>query len=327
MANPYLDGVYNVGTVTLTAGSKDFTTKDANLRSDAPILAGDRIHVNGKELIIEAITDMDKGRLYYDCPSDCAGTNIPLVITLISSPARIQSNAAKLIDKLSKGYLPSLAELTAKDGQIFCATNVQGELRASDLNADSISETDWRKFMTADERNKLAGINGLDQNTWNSGTDWTTALISPQNLIGAIHALIHGLDQQAWNSGTDWTEALISPQKLLSAIKTSFGNENDKGSDTGWVKMPNGLIIQWGFMACQNSGYGQVWFPTAFTTRCFFLPTLAQDWTGDWFAPLVYSDWNDKANLYSKGMHFRQIRGSAVSALTTWDVNWIAIGY
>lgn len=324
MSNPYLDGVYNVGTVTLTAGSKDFTTKDANLRSDAPILAGDRIHVNGKELIIEAITDMDKGRLYYDCPSDCAGTDIPLVITLISSPARIQSNAAKLIDKLSKGYLSSLAELTAKDGQIFCATNVQGELRASDLNADSISETDWRKFMTADERNKLAGINGLDQNTWNSGTDWTTALISPQNLIGAIHALIHGLDQQAWNSANDWTEALISPQKLLGAIKSAFGGNND----TGWVKMPNGVIIQWGFLASQNGNYAQVWFPTVFTTKCIFLPTAAQGWQGEWFAPIVFADWYDKANLAARGMHFRQITGtSGVSFLNTCDVNWIAIGY
>lgn len=292
MSNPYLDGVYNVGTVTLTAGSKDFTTKDANLRSDAPILAGDRIHVNGKELIIEAITDTDKGRLYYDCPSDCAGTDIPLVITLISSPARIQSNAAKLIEKLSKGYLPSLAELTAKDGQIFCATNVQGELRATDINADSISETDWRKFMTADERNKLAGINGLDQNTWNSGTDWTTALISPQNLIGAI--------------------------------KTAFGGDKDNG----WVKMPNGVIIQWGFLASQNGNYAKVWFPTVFTTKCFFLPTAAQGWTGEWFAPVVFADWYDKDNLAARGMHFRQIKGtSGVSVLNTCDVNWIAIGY
>ena len=292
MSNPYLDGVYNVGTVTLTAGSKDFTTKDANLRSDAPIMAGDRIHVNGKELIIEAITDMDKGRLYYECPSDCAGTDIPLVITLISSPARIQSNAAKLIEKLSKGYLPSLAELTASEGQIFCATNVQGELRASDLNADSISETGWRKFMTADERNKLAGINGLDQN--------------------------------AWNSANDWTEALISPQKLLGAIKSAFGGNNDYG----WIKMPNGVIIQWGFLASQNGNYAQVWFPTAFTTKCIFLPTAAQGWTGEWFAPIVFADWYDKANLAARGMHFRQITGtSGVSFLNTCDVNWIAIGY
>lgn len=292
MSNPYLDGVYNVGTVTLTAGSKDFTTKDANLRSDAPILAGDRIHVNGKELIIEAITDTDKGRLYYDCPSDCAGTDIPLVITLISSPARIQSNAAKLIEKLSKGYLPSLAELTASEGQIFCATNIQGELRASDLNADSISETGWRKFMTADERNKLAGINGLDQN--------------------------------AWNSANDWTEALISPQKLLGAVKAAFGGNNDYG----WIKMPNGVIIQWGFLASQNGNYAQVWFPTAFTTKCIFLPTAAQGWTGEWFAPIVFADWYDKTNLAARGMHFRQITGtSGVSFLNTCDVNWIAIGY
>ena len=292
MANPYLDGVYNVGTVTLTAGSKDFTTKGANLRSDAPILAGDRIHVNGKELIIEAITDTDKGRLYYDCPSDCAGTDIPLVITLISSPARIQSNTAKLIEKLSKGYLPSLAELTAKEGQVFCATNVQGELRASDLNADNIGETNWRKFMTADERNKLAGINGLDQATW--------------------------------DSGTNWTEALISPQKLSSTIKTAFGGDKD----TGWVKMPNGVIIQWGNLVSKNDSYGQIIFPTAFTTKCILIPTMDQAWGGDGFAPIVYADWGDNPNNAIKGLFCRQINGmSGVSPLTMWNVQWLAIGH
>lgn len=294
MSNPYLDGVYNVGTVTLTAGSKDFTTKNANLRSDAPILAGDRIHVNGKELIIEAITDTDKGRLYYDCPSDCAGTDIPLVITLISSPARIQSNTAKLIEKLSKGYLPSLAELTASEGQIFCATNVQGELRASDLNADNISETGWRKFMTADERNKLASINSLDQNTWNSGNDWTTALISPQNLI--------------------------------SAIKSTYRGD----VNAGWVKYINGLIIQWGKVAADKTGnnsYGMAYFPTTFTSYCIFIPTIAQGWPAEGFSATVYAEWGDTKYLDKRGFYCSQTNGSSVTGLHYWDVNWIAIGF
>ena len=63
-----------------------------------------------------------------------------------------------LLEKLSKGCLSSLAELKPKEGQIFRATNVDGELEAVDFSAGQIKETDDAKIMTADERNKVANI-------------------------------------------------------------------------------------------------------------------------------------------------------------------------
>ena len=156
---------YTVGTITTVAGSKEFKTKDAYLQSYGAVQAGDHIYIApaGKFLIIASITGENSGTLTDPCPDDCAVTDADLRIIFKTASSRLQGRTAMLLERLSKGCLASLAELEPTEGQIFRATNVEGQLEAVDNTADNVIETDNRKFMTAAERNKISDIdNRLD---------------------------------------------------------------------------------------------------------------------------------------------------------------------
>ncbi|CAM1653634.1 unnamed protein product [Bartonella apis] len=317
---------YTVGTITTVAGSKEFKTKDAYLQSYGAVQAGDHIYIAqaAKFLIIGSITGENSGTLTDPCPADCAVTDADLRIIFKTASSRLQGRTAMLLERLSKGCLASLAELSPTEGQIFRATNVEGQLEAVDNTADNVIETDNRKFMTDKDRQSIANI---DKRV----SDLTTAQIKETDTAKIMTAAervklanINALAATIWNAGADGTEALVSPVKLRDAINARFGGN----PESGWVRMPNDLLIQWGNLMSINNGYGRVVFPTAFTKSCFFLPTMAQAWTGEWFAPLVFADWGDNPNLGAKGVHCRQIAGtSGVSYLNSCNVQWIAIGY
>ena len=169
---------YTVGKITTVAGSKDFKTKDAYLQSYGAVQAGDHIYIApaGKFLIIASITGENAGTLTDPCPADCAVTDADLRVIFKTASSRLQGRTAMLLEKLSKGCLSSLAELTPKEGQIFRATGVEGQLEAIDnsaafveetddrkfmppvIPAGKIEETDDRKFMSTAEREKIAAI-------------------------------------------------------------------------------------------------------------------------------------------------------------------------
>lgn len=151
---------YTVGKITTVAGSKEFKTKDAYLQSYGAVQAGDHIYIApaGKFLIIGSITGENSGTLTDPCPADCAVTDGDLRIIFKTASSRLQGRTAMLIERLSKGCLASLAELSPKEGQIFRGTSVEGQLEAVDNTADNVIETDTRKFMTAKDRQSIANI-------------------------------------------------------------------------------------------------------------------------------------------------------------------------
>ena len=151
---------YTVGTITTVAGSKEFKTKDAYLQSYGAVQAGDHIYIAAaaKFLIIGSITGENSGTLTDPCPDDCAVTDADLRIIFKTASSRLQGRTAMLLERLSKGCLASLAELTPTEGQIFRATNVEGQLEAVDNTADNVIETDGRKFMTDKDRQSIANI-------------------------------------------------------------------------------------------------------------------------------------------------------------------------
>ena len=151
---------YTVGTITTVAGSKEFKTKDAYLQSYGAVQAGDHIYIAAaaKFLIIAAITGENSGTLTDPCPVDCAVTDADLRIIFKTASSRLQGRTAMLIERLSKGCLASLAELTPKEGQIFRGTNVEGQLEAIDNTADNVIETDGRKFMTDKDRQSIDNV-------------------------------------------------------------------------------------------------------------------------------------------------------------------------
>ena len=152
---------YTVGKITTVAGSKDFTTKDAYLQSYGAVQAGDHIYIApaGKFLIIGSVTGENSGTLTDPCPTDCAVTDADLRIIFKTASSRLQGRTSLLIERLSKGCLASLAELTPKEGQFFRATGVEGQLENVNLSAGMVEETDTRKFMTVEDRKSIENVN------------------------------------------------------------------------------------------------------------------------------------------------------------------------
>lgn len=308
---------YTVGTITTVAGSKDFTTKDAYLQSYGAVQAGDHIYIAsaGKFLIIGSITGENSGSLTDPCPVDCAVTDADLRIIFKTASSRLQGRTAMLIERLSKGCLASLAELSPKEGQFIRATGVAGQLETVNMSAAFVEETDDRKFMprvipaakieetddkkfmTGDERTKLAGINGLEQSVWNGGKSTTEALVSPAKLFAAIAAM------GAWRGG----------QK--------FGTDN-----AGGYILPNGLICQFGLVGRPESDYRMA-FPMAFPNTCLFatgVNSFGYNGEGNMFIGISISSLTrDAVDLRARAITF----GGNVYGCQNVPIYWFAIGY
>lgn len=292
---------YTVGKITTVAGSKDFKTKDAYLQSYGAVQAGDHIYIApaAKFLIIASITGENSGTLTDPCPTDCEVTDADLRIIFKTASSRLQGRTAMLLERLSKGCLASLAELSPKEGQFFRATGVEGQLENVDLSAGMVTETDDRKYMTAGERDKLAGINGLEQPIWNAGKSTTEALVSPAKFFAVIAAM------GAWRGG----------QKF--------------GTDTaGGYILPNGLIFQFGLVQRQAADFNMA-FPMVFPNACMFATGVSAfnygAAGGGIFIGISIS------NLTHAAVDFR-VRyitngGTVISKNDSFPVYWIAFGY
>ena len=335
---------YTVGKITTVAGSKDFTTKDAYLQSYGAVQAGDHIYIApaGKFLIIGSVTGENSGTLTDRCPADCAVTDADLRIIFKTASSRLQGRTAMLLERLSKGCLASLAELSPTEGQIFRATNVEGQLEAVDNTADNVIETDTRKFMTAKDRQSIDNVvKRVDGLTTDNVPETPTHKYFPADfnaddlpetdehkVMTASEreklSTINSLAAAIWNAGIDASEALVSPVKLRDAVNARFGGN----LSTGWSRMPNGLLLQWGHLMSNTSSQGWAVFPTAFTKQCIFIHTMSTKWTSATFSPIVFAESEFNDNLVKRTFYCRQIDGnSGGSPLNTWQVDWLAIGY
>ena len=321
---------YTVGKITTVAGSKDFTTKDAYLQSYGAVQAGDHIYIAAaaKSLIIGSITGENSGTLTDPCPADCAATDADLRIIFKTASSRLQGRTAMLLERLAKGCLASLAELTPKEGQFFRATSVEGQLENVNLSAGMVEETDDRKFMTGEDRQSIENVN-------KRVSELTTAQIKETDdakiMTAAERAKLANINSLAaalWNAGVDGTEALISPAKLRDAINARFGGN----LDIGWVKMPNGMLIQWGTVTSDKNGFAGWTYPTAFTKVCKVFTTMRDNWGVNDHIPLAFPDlaaeMQNHNHLTVGAAMCRQVNGaSGVTYINGGTCDWFAIGY
>lgn len=341
---------YTVGKITTVAGSKDFKTKDAYLQSYGAVQAGDHIYIApaGKFLIIASITDENSGTLTDPCPTDCAVTDADLRIIFKTASSRLQGRTAMLLEKLSKGCLASLAELSPTEGQIFRATDVEGQLEAVDNTADNVIETDDRKFMTAADRDKITNIgdrlNGLNTDKVpetpthkyfppNFNAD-SLAETNEHKVMTAAERVklagINGLEQAVWNDGKGTTEALVSPAKLFAAIAamgTWRGGQKFGTDSAGGYILPNGLIFQYGLIGRPQSDYRMA-FPMAFPNSCTFATGVnAYDYGSMAGAMAIVIS---VSGLTRDAVDFRArsiTNGGTVIGCVSVPIYWFAIGY
>ncbi|MGN6773512.1 MAG: carbohydrate-binding protein [Rhizobiaceae bacterium] len=110
---------YTTGTITLTSGSKDFTTSGSALQSKQ-VRSGDMIYspVTGLFLLIDAITGENSGTLAYNCPAAAAVTDGPLRVRFQPDVSRYTAALYDVLDKLKSGNVDALAGLIGSAGKI-----------------------------------------------------------------------------------------------------------------------------------------------------------------------------------------------------------------
>lgn len=93
-------------------------------------------------------------------------------------------------------------------------------------------------------------------------------------------------------------------------------------SSQGYLKLPNGFIIQWGSNTNAATDYAQP-FPTAFTAGCFSVVITPHSTAGTGFAYTVTT-----SNLSTTGFDVRTrvTTGGATTGATNLTVLWLAIG-
>ena len=243
---------YTVGTITTVAGSKEFKTKDAYLQSYGAVQAGDHIYIAqaAKFLIIASVTGENSGTLTDPCPDDCAVTDADLRIIFKTASSRLQGRTAMLLERLSKGCLASLAELSPKEGQIFRGTSVEGQLEAVDNTADNVIETDTRKFMTAKDRQSIDNVvKRVDGLTTDNVPETDTHKYFPPNfnadslaetpnhkvMTAAEREKIAGLDQQIEDSCAAVQNACVTDSKMVGWVDIQIETGRPTDMTSGYV--------------------------------------------------------------------------------------------
>lgn len=118
--------------------------------------------------------------------------------------------------------------------------------------------------------------------------------------------------------------------ELIKALNgaLSFPNQGQSLTSNGYVKLPGGLIVQWGNTQNNNgggTGLTSVDFPVPFTNACLFVSTAANT------IPAAYNSYITSATGGSLSVNgFNCVSYVASTGAPTTDpasFSWIAIGY
>lgn len=131
--------------------------------------------------------------------------------------------------------------------------------------------------------------------------------------------------------GDRWSTDSGGEESLSNYIQHNIGAaiENSVQGDlsSGWTRLNNGLLLQWGTVSSTDNTYKQITFPTAFTKTKIVIPAVIDAWNSDSFTTTIYLS-KDDVSLAKQGFFCHQINGTAGPIETrNWTANWIAIGY
>lgn len=169
---------WTAGTLTLVAGSKDFTTTGSALET-AALQAGDAIiTVTGYVLIIEKITGQNSGSLYSECPVDAAGDDQPLRIRYQPDGSRMQAAMRMVRELLTTGNLEAFAALVGEEDAVpvFVGPGVMKLVPKSEFGPD-----DQHKNLA-----ELAAIAKANDQFVIMGADGTLTIMSIKDLTDVI---------------------------------------------------------------------------------------------------------------------------------------------
>jgi len=154
--------------------------------------------------------------------------------------------------------------------------------------------------------------------------DWNNLLNKPFNWSGQ-----GGQPQWLWGSNDGNAYYVWNPANFSVNYANSAGNADTVDGyhasallptgnleASGYCRLPNGLILQWGTVTCNPDSYGSVTFPIQFPTACFHIHSGVATEVGNGNAqancPLPYAVTQSGANFWN-----------AAPQATAW---WMAVG-
>jgi hypothetical protein len=154
--------------------------------------------------------------------------------------------------------------------------------------------------------------------------DWNNLLNKPFNWSGQ-----GGQPQWLWGSNDGNAYYVWNPANFSVNYASSAGNADTVDGyhasallptgnleASGYCRLPNGLILQWGTVTCNPDSYGSVTFPIQFPTACFHIHSGVATELGNGNAqangPLPYAANQNSASFWN-----------AAPQATAW---WMAVG-
>ncbi|WP_266030021.1 gp53-like domain-containing protein [Brucella intermedia] len=354
---------YTDGTITVTNGSVDFTGTNTLWRS-AAFREGDTVLLQGFTGVIAGTSDDDPLILsntagQFTEPWPGASGTFAYRMRYQPDNARFSAKSTMLINLLANGILRGIADIGVEDGKLLIGNvaglydlidkselGIQdpngslGKLAALTLAANKFLNTDGSGNLTQSDITaaalvllKLAGtavankLPFFDSATTAGLADFTTAARALLNLTGTAAA--NQLPYLTADNAAALTPLTAFARSILDdangpAMFATMGTTQSLGG-TGYVKLPNGLVIQWGSPNVSPSagGYAQIAFPAAFVNTNWVAATMNSQYLAN---PQMLILQNRDA-LSSLALDVRLIHAATGAPITTLSrVNWIAVG-
>lgn len=285
---------YGDGTATVAVGSRTVTGTDTGWLTEVagltPIKVGDKfgIHV-GRPIVIEQIISDTELLLADDWPGP-AQTDAPYKVELTSPTIAAVEAMRRLLASLSNGNLDSLSEITVgtDDIPIGIGPGVFGTINKASLSGITASLAALGALTPA--ANKLPYFTGATSATLTDLSAFSRTILDDAN--GAAMYATMGAGQSL--------------------------------AQSGWQRLPSGLIIQWGFATTSGPSV-VVTFPMAFPNGVFTMITSVIN--NDTNVDATYDTWATNVTSSSFRMNARYVyQGGAVVSSSNISGGYIAIG-
>lgn len=350
---------WNVGTITLTANSANFTTTAAMLTTSAAEPGDMIITPSGSALIIATITGQNSGTLMLPCPSAAAGANLPLRIRFQPDGSRFQA-AFRLASALfTGGNVEALANLPGEAGKMPVFTG-PGALELRDYLADpngslaglSALTLAARQILQADANGKLSALtlaarqilqtdaNGAlkaialaankflytDANADIKQSDITAAAIAFMNLAGAAAA-----DKLPYFTGPNGAGladlSSLARSVLAATTESAMFSAMGVTNGTGWIRFPTGHKFVFGtaVVITDTGAVAGVTLPSAFSSAGSYIVVA---WNGDYnntgYIQHVRSGFWPQASGFA--VQYRDVSNGALLTSSMRRVDFLAMG-
>lgn len=313
---------YTSGTITLANGSTTVTGTGTMFQA-AAFKAGDTLQIQNLTAVIASVNSNTS--LTLTSPwTGTSLTNAPYRARYLPDGARVTAQTTTLIELLGNGILTNLAELGVEEGKTPVG-NASGQYELKPTSGFGLQDPNGSLGNLAAltlAANKIIRTDAAGNASQGDITNAAAALLA---LAGAANKLpfFDGANSAALTDLTAFARTILATASG-AAMWTALGGTQSLSAN-GWVKFPNGFIVQWGRNYAAD-GDRAITFPTVFPTRAaakFAIAELAYTPTSTRVTTI-----DDADNRNSIAVRIRVAsNGGTVSVPADATITWFALGY